>query len=75
MLISDAALFVETISANPLDLSLVGKELGRADLNKLLREQLCKSLAKRLRKRHGLIGVTDPGSLPKNYAIIFADSM
>jgi hypothetical protein len=48
MLISDAAPFVETISDNPLDLTLVTKELGRADLSKLLREQLCKNLAKRL---------------------------
>jgi hypothetical protein len=48
MLIADAALFVDTIKATPLDLELTKKELGLVELSALLREQLCKQLSKRL---------------------------
>lgn len=49
LLINDATPFHETITDTALDLQLVAKELGRADITKLLLVQQCKKLAKFLK--------------------------
>src|SRR5262249_13605278 len=47
-LIKNAKPLIEMIEPNPLDLSLIASELKKVHLPDLLREQLCRELAKRL---------------------------
>jgi hypothetical protein len=57
-LIKDAKPLIEIINPNPLDLGLIASELQKVHLPDLLREQLCKELAKRLNvTRESLRGI------------------